>query len=341
MTAEGPDYIWISYYDGSTHDLKRATFVGSGGDCGTDSRWRCETVTSAGVVGQYSSIQTSQIAYFDATSSAVKLASKGADWQFETIDLTQNGHTSLKVGFVTHIAYHYVQAGFIDGLKHAWWVGGGTGNCGAGDWRCEFVDSGTGVGQYPSLYLDYDRDPHIAYHHGATTGLRYAAKEGDTWTIREILPANSGHHTSLAVDRAQGDRPHIAHYNPSTGKLGYAVLVYSDGNCGLNSSSSEFEWQCDEIDDMGTDPHTRDVALALDGLGSPVIAYHKYIVTQFLTIATLNVARPAGAVGLASGNCGPGNNWYCQQIPYFGHPGDHLAIDVTRRDIFVAFLDSA
>jgi hypothetical protein len=340
ISAGAPSYVWISYYNGSTHDLKRATFVGSGGDCGTDNMWQCETVTSEGDVGQYSSIETSRIAYFDATSSAVRFASKGLDWDFETIDLTQNGHVSMQIGDVPQVAYHYVQAGYVDGLKHAWKLYDTTGNCGAGGWQCEFVDSGTGVGQYPSLYLDSDRDPHIAYHHGATTGLRYAEKDGDTWSTREILPANSGYHASLAIERDDNDRPHIAHYNPSTGMLGYAVLVYTGGNCGFNSSSSEFEWQCDDIDSMGTDPHMRDVALTLDYLGSPVIAYHRYIVTDFFTIATVNVARPAGAVGLTSGNCGPGNTWHCERIPHFGHGGDHLAIDVVYRNVYVAFLDT-
>jgi hypothetical protein len=91
---------------------------------------------------------------------------------------------------------------------------------------------------------------------------------------------------------------------------------------------------------MGTEPHTRDVALTLDYVGSPVIAYHKYIVSHLFTIATLNVARPAAAVGLSSGNCGPQDRWYCETVSSFGHPGDYLAIDVWRKEVVIAYLDS-
>ena len=333
-------FFRISYYDAFNDDLKRARYVGSGGNCGTDSRWSCETVAATDDVGQFSSIVLSRIAYHDASSSAVRLATKGLFWQFETIDLTQGGHTSLKVGFHPHIAYQYVQSGHVDGLKHAQWVGGGTGNCGGSDWQCDWVDSGTGVGQYASLALDTLRQPRIAYYDGGSTALMYAYKNGGSWTIREILPTNSGEYASLAVDRRNGDLPHIAHYNASTGKLGYAVRVGSNGNCGFNSSTTKFEWQCDEIDSMGTNPHTRDVALELDRFGYPIIAYHSYIVTDYFSIVSLNVARPAAALGLQSGNCGPQNLWRCETLPSSRHPGDYLAIDVSYGRARIAFLDS-
>ena len=138
-----------------------------------------------------------------------------------------------------------------------------------------------------------------------------------------------------------GHLPHIAHYNPSTGMLGYAVLVGSNGNCGFNSSSSKFEWQCDEIDDMGNFPHTRDVALALDEFGYPIIAYHRYILSGIHWVGTLDVARPIAATGLQTGNCGPLNTWHCETIKPSGHPGDYVAIDVWRGEIRIAFLGSS
>lgn len=39
------------------------------------------------------------------------------------------------------------------------------------------------------------------------------------------------------------------------------------------SVSLQWEWQCDEIDDMGTSLTSMGVALAEDGAGYPIIAY--------------------------------------------------------------------
>jgi hypothetical protein len=142
------------------------------------------------------------------------------------------------------------------------------------------------------------------------------------------------------VDTDRGYLPHIAHYDASTGYLGYAVQVGSGGNCGFNSSSTKFEWQCDEIDFMGTLPHQRDVAIALDLAGYPVIAYHRYFIEGIHVVATLDVARPNAATGIKFGNCGPQNSWYCETIKGTSDPGDYLAIDVWRGEVRIAFLGS-
>jgi hypothetical protein len=94
--------------------------------------------------------------------------------------------------------------------------------------------------------------------------------------------------------------------------LGYAVYVGSGGNCGFNSSSTKFEWQCDEIESVGTGSHPMGVALVVDGANYPFIAYQSGA-TQ------LKVARPAAALGLLIGNCGPVNlfyTWQCETISF-------------------------
>jgi hypothetical protein len=49
----------ISYYDAVNKDLRLARYVGSGGNCGPNDAWICETVdNSAGDVGQYNSTAT-------------------------------------------------------------------------------------------------------------------------------------------------------------------------------------------------------------------------------------------------------------------------------------------
>jgi hypothetical protein len=85
-------------------------------------------------------------------------------------------------------------------------------------------------------------------------------------TIVSVTPysvsADAGQYASLDVDN--DDRSHIAYYD--AGRLTYAVYKGPGGNCGFLAG-----WQCDEIHTMGTDPHTRDVSLAVAKAGFPII----------------------------------------------------------------------
>jgi hypothetical protein len=102
----------------------------------------------------------------------------------------------------------------------------------------------------------------------------------------------------------------------NTSVLGYAEWVGSGGNCGFNSVSLQWEWQCDEIDDMGTSLTSMGVALAEDGAGYPIIAYQD--ASDDLAPAALNVARPHVALDPNTvPNCGPQDlflTWYCETI---------------------------
>jgi len=92
--------------------------------------------------------------------------------------------------------------------------------------------------------------------------------------------------------------------------LGYAVYVGSGGNCGL--SGTKLEWQCDEIASVGTGTDPKGVSLAVDGAAYPLIAYQA-------GGSGLKVARPAAALGLLVGNCGPENlfyTWQCEAIRF-------------------------
>ncbi len=325
---------YISYYDVTNTALKMAKHVGSGGNCGTDNAWECETVDGdvIGDVGKYSSIAidpTTNLPAIAYWGVSFYLASGGSgNWNILTIDSGYGDYASLKFDSsgAAHIAYRrYNSTGY---LRYATRVGGGAGNCGGNNYQCDTIDSGSGVGHYPSLALDGSGQPRIAYD-GGSNDLMYAYQDGGYWTIREILPTNSGQYASLDVDVNNGDLPHIAHYDANNGKLGYAVYVGSNGNCGLSSSSTKLEWQCDEIDSMGTNSHTRDVSLAVDKAGFPIVAYHKYIIGDPFSIVSFNLARPAAALGLQSGNCGPQNLWQCERIRHYGHSGDYSAIAVN------------
>jgi len=348
---------YVSYYDATNNDLRMAKYVGSGGNCGPNNDWSCETVDSGGDVGKYSSIAIKPdsggigryvpeigIAYYDATNRKLKYAYSEicptCSWSIDTVDwpfgpIKRIGiDTSLKYNSngKPYIAYYSENWIGVDELKLA--RGGlAMGNCGSGSagmWQCDTIHTGEGVGQYASLALDGSDRPHIAYNDGGNNALMYAKQYGGSWTIREILHANSGQYASLYVDN--GDIPHIAHYDSSNGKLGYAVWVGygGDPNCGLNNVPKP-EWRCDDIDSVGTSGHPKGVSLAVDATGYPIIAYQKG--------GSLDVARPLDALGLpgGSGNCGPEDpfsTWKCETIDPFGSlgpvsNGDFVSIDLN------------
>ena len=313
----GPTYI--SYYDATYHDLRMAKFVGSGGNCGPGNAWACETVDSAGDVGRYSSIEVDPtdnypiIAYYDASNGALKLAIGSVmGWIIKTVDDPLLGSTGSYASLALsstgkpRIAYYFSNLMGADSLWYAEYVGGGSGNCGGNDYQCDPIDSGDRVGKYASLALDGSNRPRIAYYDGGNDALMYAERNGGSWTIRKILPIHAGQYASLYVDADHGNLPHIAHYDSTNGKLGYAVYVGSGGNCGFDSGSTTFLWQCDEIASVGTGTHPRGMALVVDGAAHPLIAYQS-------GGSGLKVARPAAALGQLIGNCGPANPFYTWQ----------------------------
>jgi len=346
------DTTYVSYYDYTNKTLRLAMNKGFGiGNCGPDNSWLCQTVDSTYGVGQYSSIAINPangeigIAYYNGTSGKLQFAHAKicptCSWSIEIIEEPilfptdkMGQYASLKYhsNGTPYIAYYFENTGGVDALKVASYVSSG-GNCGYGSiankWQCDTIQIGEGVGQYASLAMDSSDRPRIAYHDGGNNSLMYAYHNGVSWTIREILPTNSGKYASLYVDVNNGNIPQIAHYDSSSGKLGYAVFKGSAGNCGFNSSSTQFEWQCDEIEPVGPGTHPKGVSLAVDLAGYPMIAYQS-------AGGSLKIARPLLALGLAGGfgNCGPENpfsTWYCeivdpgnQLVPY--RHGDYVSI---------------
>ena len=334
---------YISYYDTHYESLRMAKYVGSGGNCGSNNDWVCETVDHTFNVGKFSSIAIDptddlpQIAYYDDTNNALKLATNnifgwnistiedpliGSAGQYASLNFDQNGKV--------WIAYYFSQFPGLDSLKYAVYVGGGNADCGEGNFHCDFIDSGEQMGKYASLALDSANRPQIAYYDGDNDALKYAYNIGGFFYHSWIRSGSSGHpagqFASLAVDVNNGDRPHIAHYDNVNGTLEYAVFVGSDGNCGMNSSNI-WEWQCDEIDSMGTGSHPRGVSLALDEAGYPIIAYQT-------GGSGLKIARPAAALGQLSGNCGPANPFYTWQCEVISmgvgiSQGDYLSLAVN------------
>ena len=328
--------IYVSYYDPGPGDLRMARYVRTGGNCGPNNSWSCQTVDSEGDVGKYSSIAAYgglvMIAYHDASSGDLKFASSSNSigWLITTIDkeISPNStglFTSMIFVWpnVALISYFSNESG-VDELKMASFVLYGGGNCGygvdAGHWQCDTIQTGDGVGQYSSLALDGNGDTHIAYYDAVEGDLWYATSTsgincvpgGNTWLCYPVtgLTTDAGKYASMYVD--DGGHYHIAYYDATNDTLNYAVDVGSGGNCGVLGSA-----QCDEIDSMQADYHPLGISIAEDAAGYPIIAYQSYN-------GSLNVARPVAALGLSGGggNCGPVINlfytWYCETIDRSG-----------------------
>jgi hypothetical protein len=333
---------FVSYYDAEYKDLRLAMYVGSGGNCGPNNTWHCQIVDSIGDVGQYNSITTKPsesetrvfISYYNATTGALKYATgicnstcaltpRTIDTGNPSFFIYKGKYTSTKYdshGF-PHISYYFQNNLGNDALLYAHWVGSGLGNCGTGsesnDWQCDTIHNAAGVGSYTSIDVDDDNDPSIAYY-DAVNGYPFVAAyvgsggtcgPGSSWYCRSVSRPTKdiGQYVSLAVEG--NGLPHLAYYNETDESLEYAELVGSGGNCGL-----QFEWQCDEIEDMGTSLTPMGISIALDKNGHPMIAYQDTSV--ILAPAALKFATPGTAYGLVPGetNCGPGTlffTWYC------------------------------
>lgn len=331
---------YVSYYDQYGRDLRLATYVRSGGDCGPDDSWLCRTVDSEGDVGQYNSIAVYPgtpgslvdrwklgIAYHDATYFSLKFAeyryvafpSPGYRWFLSTIATGSNpddcnglyaslGYTS---DGVPHIAYHHLNNPGPDHLMHAYPVDGG-GNCGPDlGWLCDMVATGTRVGEYASLDIDSNDNPWIAFYflrgYENEKQIGVARKEGASWSfvVGQDHEGTDGSQMSLVL--GEGDTPRLAYYNLDNNTLDYARYVGAGGNCWYNYLSSQNEWQCEEIEYVGFYTGSRKVSLATDAAGYPIIAYQDASGARGPG-AILKVARPRGALAFPlpySGNCGP------------------------------------
>jgi hypothetical protein len=268
---------YISYYDSYNKDLKMAKYVGSGGNCGPDNDWSCETVDSSSDVGKYSSIAIDPttnlpvIAYWAATNDLKLVAAWSGGWDIITVDEC-HGYISLKIDSTraAHISYRRLIL-----LMYAKRVGSG-GNCGGNNYQCDDIFGCSGDCLYSSLALDGSDQPRIAYYEADDDDLWFAQPAetsgncgpGNSWGCYQVdSTSDVGRYASLYVD--SNNIPHIAYYDATNGKLRYAVYVgAAGGNCGFLSS-----WQCGEITKIGGLPNTRPMSLAVDKAGFPIIAY--------------------------------------------------------------------
>ena len=261
-------------------------------------------------MGQFSSMDIGpdgmpHVAYYDATENALKHAwgkwnpvSAAWDWREETVDSEGNvgQHTSIAVadGGTLHIAYYSPGNGGV--LKHAL----GTRVASRGEWTWSVTlasDPASGsAGQYSSLALDSDGNPHVAYFLG---GLNALAHSWGTWDSgerlsewrTEIVDNNGfvGEYASLAID--SDDTLNIAYFDKSSGALKYAAGTAAPG-------AGDWAWDTRLLDDPEGEIVGKHTSIAVNRSGAVYIAYYDE------TNGNLKLARGA-EVSIAVGQAGP------------------------------------
>lgn len=279
------------YYAGSGSDLRYASYVGSGGSgcTGANTEWKCISVDTSGVVGQYSSLG------FDENAN------------------------------MPSIAYYYTTG---TDLKWAEYVGTGGTGCATTEWTCTFIEtdgSTTDRGQYAKVAYSPDGTPWVTYYDAtaANLNLRVARKvpagtgtgcagANTNWTCTNIDTAgDAGKYNAIAFDHSGA--AWVSYYDNTNNDLMVAQYV-GTGGTGCTGSTA---WTCTRVD--ATNDVGMNTAIAIGPNGYPVVAYREN--------GTPNRLHYAEYVGSGTGNCvGGSSDWNCMLLDGSTDSGQHTSV---------------
>ena len=300
----------IAYWHKGSGDLKYATFVDSGGNCG-GGEWNCETIDSAGNTGSepslaFDSNDNPGISYSIRGSFDLKFAKfvgSGGNcgsgrWNCEVAE------SAGLVGLYTDFSFdsndnphiiHY--DGGVNDLRYAVFVGSG-GNCGSGRWNCEVVDSSGIVGAFPSIALDSNDTVHVSYSAG-NNFVKYATLVGTggncatiRWFCEKVEVSSGNEYTEIAINSA--DNPSFVFLQLNIARTTVATFVGSGGT-GCNSGNTR--WNCELLE---------------FGSGSNDIRFDSDDNVSLVYFRSNGEIRYATSVA-SGGNCGSGQ-WNCEII---------------------------
>ena len=262
ITLNKEGHPHISYYDYTNKDLKYAYWTGS--------YWSIKKVDGDGKVGLYTSIVLDSlglphISYCDYTKRALKYAYwDGSSWDKKTIDNSGTicmseyfgDYTSIAIDSEDHVHISYCDNGNFD-LKYAYQYDS--------TWRIEVVDSYGNVGQYSSIVLDDNDNPHIGFGYFSLNNslkfdLKYAVKTNDNWNV-EIIDSEGDIRKWISIKLDTENLPHISYYDYYEGSLKY---TYNSGS----------DWVFDTVETEGSTGCFN--SLCLDSSNNPSISYYDW-----------------------------------------------------------------
>lgn len=307
---------YISYYDGTTKDLKLAFPVTSGGDCGPGNSWSCNSLwfQNTEEFGSFSSLTFNSlgqwgIAYSSSLGNAFRgIPAPGGTEQFWA-DIDDTGviaflnSSGLDLNEKTHVSYAALDIQTSKAyIKHAKYVGN-YGNCGDYAWQCDTIveTNPLGFGVYNAIFFTYNL-PNIVYrdinqHLSVATFIGYNGGNcgpDDTWicwgldtttVVSGLVSVYEENENFIGLTYIGND--HLLHY---------AEYVSSGGNCGTDLYLNAF--RCISIENVGI-PDSGQIMGASVGLSNevPVIAYNN---TDDQGNSILKIAYRK-----FFGNCGP------------------------------------
>ncbi len=286
---------WVAYATKDSAELKVAHWDGS--------QWQIDSVDTDVYLSQYYdtgphiAIGPADKVFVEypktvgTSSHEVDLAERnGASWTTGVIGVSgiyADNRVSLKVDSAgaPHLAYmRSMPSGQSYGVGYA--VRNGS------TWNDEVVNSDTGsFGGRPSLALDSNDQPHIAYFDANDYRLYYAVKSGSQWSREDV--GSGGYDNSIAID--------------DQGRVGIVFTDISPGTVYYASPNSSGWWDVESIDPIYEDGLT----LAFDAAG------HRHVGYANRDSHELDYVRPA-----ASG-------WDVQSIDVAGTTADSPAMAVT------------
>jgi hypothetical protein len=248
-----------------------------------DPNWGYQTVGTSGVNLGHNATSIAlnpqgepRISYFEGQDRDLILAEKNSGiWSYTVVDtLGDSGRwNSLAIDSQgnPHISYYYFLApGFetpTGALMYA--------RRSAGNWVIEYVDSVGTIGEYTSLVLDANDNPHISYYDNSNGDLKYTHKSGGVWTSEIVESAdNVGSFTSLVLDSQEN--PHIAYADFTNYRVRYA-------------SKSASTWTLETVNGL-TPVFPASISMDLDSQDHPHVAYYDQLIDR-----TRYANKPSGS----------------------------------------------